>query len=139
KKRSLGWDETDDASEEEGAERAKEKARRIGGKRGQERRRIIAGRKEQRGEKRCQRGIEIEVVPFENSPRGRRDDDEFFVARHSGGSRGRMGQSACRHENRPSLMSICPRPCMGRMRRCSCNGGRQKGNRGSFISNGADL
>ncbi len=62
----LRPDEVADAAEDEGAERAHQEARRVGGESREQRRRVVAGRKEQRGEERRQRGVEIEVVPLED-------------------------------------------------------------------------
>src|SRR5262249_45967819 len=64
-------------------ERSHQEAGGIGREGRQERRGIVSGREEQRGEERCQRGVEIEVVPFEYGAERGGEDDATFVARHS--------------------------------------------------------
>jgi hypothetical protein len=76
-------DEVTDAAEDERAERAHQEAGGVGRKRRQQRRGVISGWKEQRGEEGCQRGVEIEVVPFEYGAERGGEDHSAFVARHS--------------------------------------------------------
>jgi hypothetical protein len=71
----LAADEVADAPEHERAERPDQEAGGIRRERRQQRRRGVAFREEQAGEERRQRGIEIEVVPLEDGPERRREDD----------------------------------------------------------------
>ena len=59
-------DDVADAAEDQGAEGAHQEAGRVGGEGRQQRGGVVAGRKEQCGEERRQRRVEIEVVPFED-------------------------------------------------------------------------
>jgi len=59
-------DQIADTAEEDGAERPYQEARRIGCEGGEQCGRVISGWKEQRGEERRQRGVEIKVVPLED-------------------------------------------------------------------------
>ena len=59
-------DQVADAAEDQRAERAHQEARRVGGEGRQQRGGVVAGWKEQRREERCERRVEIKVVPLEH-------------------------------------------------------------------------
>ena len=62
----FATDQVADAAEDQRAEWTHQEARRVSREGRQQCGRVIAGREEQRREKRCQRRIEIKVVPFED-------------------------------------------------------------------------
>jgi hypothetical protein len=63
-------DQIADASEDQRAERAHQEASCVSGKGREQRRGVVAGRKEQLGEERRERRIEIKIVPLEHRAEG---------------------------------------------------------------------
>src|SRR6185436_12825483 len=71
-------DEIAHAPEHQRTERPHQKARRVGRECRQQSSSLVAFRKEQRCEERCESGVEIEVIPLEDSTQRRREDDSLL-------------------------------------------------------------